>query len=68
MIAQVRRTELYRSTRLVCPNCGKPGRLCVGAGRFPFVEHRSEPEINVGPSPCWLPREHPAVRELLEAG
>jgi len=64
----VRPAERYRRRRLRCPACGKRGELVVGAGRFPFVQHRSEPEINTGPSPCWLGPDHPLVRALKEGG
>lgn len=59
--------ERYTRTRLRCPACGKPGALVVGAGRHPFVEHRYEPEVNSGPSPCWLPPDHPSVVAQREA-
>jgi hypothetical protein len=55
-----------RTARVRCPACGEMGTLVVGLlGRYPWVEHRSEPEINPREhTECWLATDHPLVAAL----
>jgi len=61
-----RPAERYDRRRVVCPNCGRPGELIVGAGLYPYVEHGMDQEIKItAHTDCWIGRDHPLVLELL---